>query len=146
MAVFSLGFMVLPAEAPFPYFASGSGLNSHIYQIPSSMLQNTVSISDCQGTANAVGWLKTHMAGGDVLLTHRAFYGWALTDLDASQVYLYEYDNPAEVAPTVAHLRSGTVYLIWWVPNEGWYGLPSVPSAFEEVYRSGDMAVYTYTG
>ncbi|MCW4001452.1 MAG: hypothetical protein NWE93_14565 [Candidatus Bathyarchaeota archaeon] len=144
-AVFSLGFMVLPPETPFTYFSSGSGFNSHIYQIPSSMLQNTVSISDCPGAADAVHWLKTNMGEGDVLLTHRAFYGWALTELSPDQVHLYEYDNPADVAPSVADTQSGKVFLIWWVPNEGWYGLPSVPPMFSEVYRSGDIAVYTYT-
>jgi hypothetical protein len=143
--VFSLGFMVLPAEDPFPYFSSGMGLNSHIYQIPSSMLQNSVSIADCPGVAHAVDWLKTHMESGDVLLTHRAFYGWALSELSAEQVYLYEYDNPADVAPSVTQTYMGTVYLIWWVPNEGWYGLPTVPVGFEEAYRNGNIAVYTYT-
>ena len=144
-AVFSLGFMVFPAENPFPYFASGSGLNSHIYQLPSSMLQNTVSLADCPDTANAIEWLKIQMGEGDVLLTHRAFYGWALTELKPGQVYLYEYDNPADVAPNVVNLHSGKVYLIWWVPNQGWYGLPSLPSVFTQVYNSGNIAVYTYT-
>jgi hypothetical protein len=39
-AVFSAGFLVMPPLAPFPYFVAGQ-FNSHIYQIPSSMLQKT---------------------------------------------------------------------------------------------------------
>lgn len=139
----SLGFMVLPAESPFPYFVAGE-LNSHIYQIPSSMLQNTVSLSDCEGVANAVQWLKGNMGSGSVLLSHRAFYGWALPELGDSRIIMYEYDDPADVVLTVSQEGYSSVYLVWWVDGFGWYGLPSVSSVFHEVYRSGNMAVYVY--
>ncbi len=138
----SLGFMVLPAETPFPYFSDK--VNSHIYQIPSSMLQNTVPLSDCEGTAVAVQWLKTNMDNNTILLSHRAFYGWTLPELGADRILMYEYDNPADVAATAAKGNFSEVYLIWWVDGQGWYGLPSVPSVFHEVYRSGRIAVYTY--
>jgi hypothetical protein len=140
-AVFSLGFMVMPGEAAFPYFGA---MNTHIYQIPSSMLQNTVSINDCPGVADAVQWLKSNMTDNSVLISHRAFYGWALSGLDKDQVILYEYDNPGDTAVRVANDYS-KVYLIWWVDGQGWYGLPSVPSVFNEVYRSGNIAVYVYS-
>jgi hypothetical protein len=139
-AVFSLGFIVMPAEAAFPYFGS---MNTHIYQIPTSMLQNTVSITDCQGVANAMQWLKSNMTAGAVLISHRAFYGWALSSLDKDQVILYEYDNPADSAVRVAKEYS-QIYLVWWTDGQGWYGLPSVPSVFHEVYSSGRIAIYTY--
>ncbi len=142
-AVFSLGFMVLTPLVPFPYF-SAEGLNSHIYQIPSSMLQNTVPIEDCQNAANAVDWVKTHMNADSVLLSHRAFYGWTLPEINSSQIIMYEYDNPADVATGLTGNYSH-VYLIWWIDGEGWYGLPSVPSVFHQVYQSGEIAVYTYT-
>jgi hypothetical protein len=140
--VLSVGFMVMPAETPFPYFAPG-GLNSHIYQIPSSMLQNSVSISDCQGVADAVQWVQGHMDKNSLLLSHRAFYGWELSAISANQVLLYEYDNPAQVASNLNGTYS-KVFLIWWVDGKGWYGLPTVPSVFHEVYQSGNIAVYTY--
>jgi hypothetical protein len=133
--------MVMPAEAAFPYFGV---MNTHIYQIPSSMLQNTVSINDCQGVADAIQWLKNNMTDGAVLLSHRAFYGWALSSLDKDQIILYEYDNPADTAVRVANDYS-QIYLVWWTDGQGWYGLPSVPSAFHEVYSSGRIAIYTYT-
>ncbi len=141
-AVFSLGFMVLPSSSPFPYFVAGE-FNSHIYQIPSSMLQNTVSIEDCPDAANVVQWVKNHMDADSVLLTHRAFYGWALPEINSSQIVLYEYDNPADAAGSLTGNYSH-VYLVWWIDGEGWYGLPSVPSVFQQVYQSGNMAVYTY--
>jgi hypothetical protein len=141
-AVFSLGFMVMPGEAAFPYFDAGK-MNNHIYQIPSSMLQNTVSITDCPGVENAMHWLKNNMTEGAVLISHRAFYGWALSSLDKDQVILYEYDNPADAAGRVAKDYS-QIYLVWWTDGQGWYGLPSVPSVFQEVYSSGRIAIYTY--
>jgi len=142
-AVFSLGFMTYSPAAPFSYFAA-EGSNNHIYQIPSSMLQNTVSIDDCSDTANTVQWLKTNMDSNSVLLSHRVLYGWALLELNASQVILYEYDNPAETAGNLPGSYSH-VYLIWWINGEGWHGLPAVPPVFHQVYQSGNMAVYTYT-
>jgi hypothetical protein len=141
-AVFSLGFMVMPGETAFPYFDAGE-LNTHIYQIPSSMLQNTVSITDCPGVANAMQWLKNNMTVNAVLISHRAFYGWALSSLDKNQVILYEYDNPADTAIRVAKDYS-QIYLVWWTDGHGWYGLSSVPSVFHEVYSSGRIAIYTY--
>lgn len=140
-AVFSLGFMIMPSEAAFPYF--NAGVNTHIYQIPSSMLQNTVSINDCQGVANAIQWLKNNMTDNSVLISHRAFYGWALSSLDKDQVILYEYDNPADTAVKVSKDYS-QIYLVWWTDGQGWYGVPSVPSVFDELYRSGKIAVYIY--
>jgi hypothetical protein len=140
--ILSVGFMVMPAETPFPYFSAG-GLNSHIYQIPSSMLQNSVPISDCQGVEDAVQWVKGHMDQNSLLLSHRAFYGWELSAINAGQVLLYEYDNPAQVAGNLTGTYSN-VFLIWWVDGKGWYGLPTVPSVFHEVYHSGNIAVYTY--
>jgi len=141
-AIFSLGFMLMPPENPFPYFVAGE-FNSHIYQIPSSMLQNTVSMSDCKGVADAVGWLKTNMDGDAVLLSHRAFYGWALSELNPDRVILYEYDDPADVVGNLTQSYS-QVYLIWWVDGQGWYGLSSVPSVFHEVYSEVRIAIYTY--
>ena len=141
-SVLGIGFMVLPAATPFPYFSSA--VNTHLNQIPSSMLQNTVAIYDCPDVENAVNWLKVNMNRSDALLAHRVFYGWALSSLDEKQVILYEYDNPADAAASNATLGYSHLYLIWWVDGKGWYNLPSVPSVFSEVYRSGDIAIYTY--
>ncbi|NLB75011.1 MAG: hypothetical protein GX799_00895 [Crenarchaeota archaeon] len=142
-AVPSLGFMAAPAESPSPYFAAG--FNTHIYQIPSSMLQNTVALSDCEGAQNAVSWLKLNMPEGAVLLSHRAFYGWALPVLGPDQIVMYEYDDPVEVALDATQAGYGEIYLVWWVEGAGWYGLPSVPYVFEEVYSMGRIAVYCYS-
>jgi hypothetical protein len=141
-SVLGLGFMALTAAAPFPYFSGV--VNTHLNQVPSSMLQNTVAIYDCPDVENAVNWVKDNMTRSDALLAHRAFYGWALSGLDEKQVILYEYDNPADAAAANATAGYSNLYLIWWVDGKGWYNLPSVPPVFTEVYQSGDIAVYVY--
>jgi hypothetical protein len=143
MAVLSLGLMLLPPENPFPYFNS-SGLNGYIYDIPASMLQNTVSIADCQNTVNALQWFKANVTGNSVLLTHRAFYGWALSTLDPDQVILYEFDNPVNAANTTAQEGHRGIYLIWWTNGQGWNGQSTVSSLFHEIYQSGRIAIYQY--
>jgi hypothetical protein len=143
MSILSLGFMLRPPENPLSYFDVAL-YNGYIYQVPSSMLQNTVSIADCQDTTNALQWLKNNMDENALLLTHRAFYGWALSTLNESQVVLYEYGNPEDTAKIVAQKGCSQIYLIWWISGQGWYGQSTVPSSFEEVYQSGRIAIYSY--
>ncbi len=141
--VFSGALLVLPPEtsnAPL-----SENLNFFVFQIPSSMLQNTVSITDCPDVAASVQWLGSHLESGDRVLSHRAFYGWETAALNSSQVVLYEYDNPAEVAPSVSSQTDGSVYVVWWVNGEGWYGQASLSGAFHAVYVSGRIAVYQYS-
>jgi hypothetical protein len=108
------------------------------------MLQNSVSISVCQNVANALNWVKTNMADNSILLVHRAFYGWALSTINPGHVLLYEYDNPLNSAELAAKEGYAQIYLIWWVNGQGWYGQPTVPSPFRQVYHSGTIAIYTY--
>lgn len=140
--VLSLGFMVMTPASPFLYFKEG--VNPYVYTIPTSMLQNTVSIADCQGTVNALQWLKDNMTGSSILLTHRAFYGWALTTFNPDQVFLYEFGNPLTAATTAAQEGYSRIYLIWWVNGKGWDGQPTVAPAFHEIYQSGEIAIYQY--
>jgi hypothetical protein len=141
-AVLSLGFMVMTPEQPFPYFKAG--VNPYFYSIPTSMLQNTVSVTDCPGTANALQWLKDNMTSNSVLLTHRVFYGWALSTLNPDQVLLYEFGNPQDAAKTAAQQGYNQIYLIWWINGKGWDGQPTVPSGFHEIYQIREIAIYLY--
>ncbi len=142
LATFSLGFMVLPNTLAFPYYTLFP-----LY-VPSSMLQNTVSLSDCQDTVNALQWVKNNMVGDGRLLVHDAFDGWASLTLNISQFIPYGYDNPASYAQKLVENGSSyqQLYLIWWVNGSGWHGQPTVSSVFSEVYKSGRIAVYAYNG
>jgi hypothetical protein len=67
-----------------------------------------------------------------------------MSTIDANQVVLYEYDNPANSANTLVQEGYSKIFLIWWINGKGWYGQPTVPSSFEEVYHSGEIAIYSY--
>lgn len=140
--ILSFGFTLMPPEKPFVYFDASH--NSYIYQIPSSMLQNTLSKANCNDTVNSLQWFKDNVKADSLMLTHRAFYGWAISLLDKDRVVLYEYDNPANAAETVIQNRHSQIYLIWWVDSYGWYEQPNVPSSFTEVYHSGKIAIYQF--
>jgi hypothetical protein len=139
LATLSLGFIFLPNSMAFPYFVLFPSY------VPTSMLQNTVSLSDCKGTVNALNWAKANMSNDWRLLVHDAFHGWASLTLDSSQLVPYGYASPAAFAQSL--LDNGSkcqLYLIWWVNGSGWNGQPTVSSVFSEVYVSGKMAVYAY--
>jgi len=138
LATLTIGFVIMPYETTFPYYTLFP------YYVPSSMLQNTVPLSDCQDTVNALEWLKTNMHDGARLLTHDAFYGWALLVLDMEQIISYGYENPREAAQEALQEGYNHVYLIWWTDGNGWHGQPTVPSSFQEVYRSGRIAIFIY--
>ena len=144
ISILSFGFILMAPQNPFPYFAKP--INDYTYQIPTSMMQNTVSKNDCPDTVNALQWFKNNVNDSAVLLTHRAFYGWAMLTMNASQFVLYEYDNPANAANTVIQHENIKIYLIWWINGQGWYGQPNVPSSFKEVHRSGEIAIYLFEG
>lgn len=139
LVTLSLGFIVLPNNLAFPYYALFP-----LY-IPSSMLQNTVPLSDCQDTAKALQWLRNNIQSDSRLLAHDAFYGWASLTLDSGQIIPYGYDNPETLAEKLINNGSRyQLYLIWWINGSGWHGQPTVSSNFSEVYESGRIVVYTY--
>ena len=139
LATLSVGFMVLPNASAFPYF----GLFT-LY-VPSSMLQNTVSLSDSQDTVNALQWVRNNMPSDARLLVHDVFYGWASLTLDGSRLIRYGYGNPETMAQKLEENGSEhQLYLIWWINGSGWHGQPTVSSAFREVCESGRIAVFTY--
>jgi hypothetical protein len=139
----SFGFVALPPEKPFPYFDSNR-VNNYIYQIPSSMLQNTISLTDCQDTTNTLRWFKDNENRSSLLLTHTVFYSWAFTTINVDQIVNYEFGDPGQAAATLSREGHTQIYLIWWTAGQGWYGLPTVPSSFEEVHTSGKIAIYRY--
>ena len=139
LATLSLGFMVLPNNMAFPYFAAFP-----LY-VPTSMLQNTVPLSDSQDTVNALQWARNNLPSDARLLVHDVFYGWASLTLDGGQLISYGYGNPETMAQKLEENGSGyQLYLIWWISGSGWHGQPTVSSAFREVYESGKIAVYAY--
>lgn len=144
LVFFTLGILAA-AFVAMPYGYGIFAIRQYTVYIPSSMLQNSVPLNDCEDTVNVLRWLKSDMEGEARLLTHRAFYGWALLTLNENRVIQYEYENPERMARDAAQLGYAPLYLIWWVNGFGWYGQPTVSPSFREAYRSGRIAVYIYT-
>lgn len=139
LATLSVGFLVLPNSAALGYFNNFPGY------VPKSMLQNTVQLSDCQDTANALLWARNNMPGNGYLLVHGVFYGWAKLTIDNNRLIPYYYGTPEEAAQLRENSSSSQLYLIWWVNGSGWYGQPTVPESFKELYHSGNIAIYKYS-
>ena len=142
-ALLSFGFIFMTSEQPFLYF-NPERFNYYPYQIPSSMLQNTISITDCHDTVNVLRWFKDNVNSSALLLTYTVFYGWALLTLNKNQIMNYGFDDPVKAATTAAQEGHTQIYLIWWINGQGWYAQPTVASSFHEVYQSGKIAIYSY--
>ena len=141
--VLSVSYLSSTPERPFLYFNPKS-FNSYTYQIPSSMLQNTISISDCQDTIIALQWFRDNVDGSSILLTHTVFYGWAFLILKESQIMNYEFNSPDHAAMMAEKEGYSQLYLIWWTNGQGWYSQPSLPPSFSEVFHSGKITIYSY--
>ena len=134
----SFSFVLLPAEAAFPYF----GL--YPCYVPSSMLQNSVPLSDCTDVVKVLSWVEANADSSVVLLVHDAFYGWALLYADGVKILRYGYASPEDAALTFSEQGCGRLFLVWWVSGEGWHGQTGLSSLFKEVFRSGRIAVYKF--
>lgn len=141
-ATISLGYILATPQQPFGYF-NPQQINHYSYQIPTSMLQNTVSITDCQDTVNALQWFQANSNKNALLLTHSVFYSWALLSIDNCVIRNYGFGDPLHAA-AAASKEGSSIYLIWWVNGQGWYNQTSLPSSFLEIYHSGKIAIYSY--
>jgi len=139
LVVLSFSFVFLPAEAAFPYF------RAFPYYIPSSMLQNSMPLSDCGDVVKVLKWVEANVGNDGVLLVHDAFQGWVFLYLNNDvRVVHYGYASLEEAARVTFGSGHVKVYLVWWVSGEGWHGLASLPASFVEVFRSGRIAAYEY--
>lgn len=136
----SFGFVLLPAEAALPCFGVFRNY------VPSSMLQNSVPLGDCEDVVKALGWVDGQLGSGGILLVHDGFHGWALLYLNhGDRVVCYGYDDPEVAARGLSNgVAVEHVFVIWWVSGEGWHGVRSLPSCFAEVFQSGRIAVYEF--
>jgi hypothetical protein len=140
LVLLSMGFLFLPNSEAFFYY------DNFPSYVPKSMLQNTVQLSDCNDTANALLWVNNNIPADGVLLVHEAFYGWASLTIDSDRLVHYFFSTPEEAINKLSmECLVVSPYLIWWVNGSGWYGQPTVSSLFQEVYQSGNIAVYRYS-
>jgi hypothetical protein len=139
LVLLSSSFIALSAEHPLSYFSS------YPDYVPTSMLQNTLPLSDCQNAVKALQWAKSNMSDSSVLLTSEAFYGFASLTLNPNQYVFYGYSNVTQFAEKFAVSSPNyNIYMIWWVNGTGWYGQTSVPSIFHQLHQNGNIAIYSY--
>lgn len=147
------GFITKPPESPLWYFDQQK-YNRYIFFIPSSMLQNTVSIRDTDDLLKALNWLDLNIDHESVLILPKQFYGWALVSIEeTARIVAFEELSPfspsgVEDLLSESHKaledNESAVYTIWWAPDHGWYGIESLPSDFVEVERFGRLSIYLY--
>lgn len=156
LLVLSGYYLTSSPENALPYF---SQYNPYLAEIPSSMLQNTISISDNPALIGCFEWINNNTAASSVFVSHYALYDLAeiylpsrliVAVLQGPSMYVDIQNETALAYQMVltAHQYSAEgqveVYTVWWISGQGWYGIQSLPSAFQEVYHSGKMAVYLY--
>lgn len=140
LVTLSASFLVLPNNEALPYYSAFPNY------VPNSMLQNTVQLSDCQDTVNALQWANNNMLPNGSLVVHDAFWGWASLTLNSSKLTHCEFYDPETTAKDMRQNGfTSPLYMIWWVNGTGWYGLTSISSAFTQIYHSGNIAIYQYT-
>lgn len=134
-------FMTTPISRPYWYFDNpklwnaGSGL-------PSTMQQNTIAFSDEQYVVSAFRWLNVTMKDGDVLLTHSAFYGWALLYLRKDRPLI---DYGANLTLGMMQAESSGFcheYVVWLVPNYGWHEPDPTFTGWKLVFEDGPIVIY----
>lgn len=149
-------YLAVAPERQISFFSTD---NAYLSFIPSSMLQNTLPISDNPSLVNCFDWINSNTSVDSVVVIH-----YALQDLAdiyvKGRLIVPVYQNPSmwvylnnesalaggmvDAAKTAISSGNSSAYTVWWVSGQGWYGIPSLPSSFREVYTSGSMAVYSY--
>jgi hypothetical protein len=148
-------YLVTTPENAFPLF---SQYNPYLTDIPSSMLQSSISINDAPSLVNCLQWINENTNGTSIIVSHYALYDWATIYLHNRQVIsTFEYgptttqtQNLSMISANMVDLARNAsesgheVYTVWWINGRGWYQIPSLPSDFREIYTAGKMAVYSY--
>jgi hypothetical protein len=143
-----------PPESQIKYFGEW---NSYKQFIPTSMLQNSVSVRDTGYVVEALKWIKSNLNNNETaLVLHEAVDNWAGIVLGESikHVRVNEADISSPVrentskrlveAAEIEHAMGKNVYTVWWADGKGWYNMPTLPECFVEIIRFGDIAVYRY--
>ena len=137
--VFGLGYAVLPPSTPFPYYS----ISSITYKyIPTSMLQNSISLEDSPSVITVLNWLDTYGFSNSCLMAYEPFMGWSRLYLQGD-ITIIPYDLSTSMLDLGLEYYDN-VYVIWWIRGTGWYDWTPPPSLIE-VFSSGDIAVYIYS-
>lgn len=153
MSWLTVGFITKPPESPLSYFDPQKH-NGYIFFIPSSMLQNTVSIRDTQDLLRALNWLSLNVDHKSTIILSSQFYGWVPMSIEEPvRIINFGEMTPFNPKGVESLLNEGhealrdeesEAYTIWWAPGHGWYGVECLPNEFVEVKKFGRLSIYLY--
>lgn len=147
-------YVASPPENQIKYFGDW---NNYKAFIPTSMLQNSIPLSDTPYVIKALKWIKSNLNNHETsLVLHESIDNWAgiIIGNNIDRIRINEANISSPNRPNTAEklieaakmkLAEGkTVYTIWWANGKGWYNMSTLPSQFQEIIRFGDIAVYKY--
>jgi hypothetical protein len=137
------GFMTSPLSSPYWYFDYPALWRAGASGLPSTMQHNTMPFGDVDDAIKALDWLNVNMGSRDVLLTHPAFYGWALLHLRRDRAIINYGYNGIEFGLLLAR-QSGfhDAYAIWFVPGHGWHEPDPNFTSWKLVLQEGAIVIY----
>jgi len=152
--VFSGYYLISLPENQMEYFGKW---NNYKQYIQTSMLQNSISISDTQNVIEALNWMKLNIdKENTILVLHEAMYNWArIVARDINSIRIKEIELSSQIRENIEkilirlseeNMKNGKkVYTIWWINGKGWYEMLKLPSQFKEIQRFGNIGIFQYT-
>ncbi len=155
LATLSGFYVATPPENQVPLFSS---VNPYLSYIPSSMVQNMLPIQDNSYLVGCLNWVTDNVSDRSVIVAHYAIYdlikiydpGLPVVPVSVGSMWAHIQnqttlvDGMIDASKAALDAGNSTVYTIWWINGEGWYSISSLPSDFQEVHRSGEIAVYIF--
>jgi hypothetical protein len=139
LVTLSILYITLPAQEAMVYYSVFPSL------LPTSMVQNSVSMSDMPSVRAMLDWVAVNSGPNTVLITHQAIYGWARAYLPTTtHIVNYAYSTPLDGVMVARSAGYTSILMIWWVNGSGWHGQPNVPGGFVPLIKNGSMALYAY--
>jgi len=145
------GFVLVSVVCGFVFITSpmffGKGgvycLPATVTYLPSTILANTIPVSDVEGTVEALRWIDVAMDGNSCFLAHHAFFNWARIGFCGQHTIVFFKEDIFEAVDVAVKHGFGRFWLVWWNTDVGWYGF-DVPDNFTEVTSSGRISVFEY--
>jgi len=115
---------------------------------PPNLVQSSIGIDQIDDCIKCVKWLNENAANRSCLIIEERFRGWVLLYMDRKDIKIALYVAPSSEVPTsmsgferayYTAVRAGfeIVYLIW-------YSEETHINRFSEVFKCGNIAVYSY--
>jgi hypothetical protein len=143
----------LPEYQACKYFGEW---NNYKKYIQTSMLQNSISISDTEDVIKAMKWFNEKIdKNNSVLILHTAMESWARIFISKIKIIgISEIGLSSQIRGNIEkrliqfseeNSKNGNeVYTIWWINGKGWYEMPELPSQFKEIQHFGNIGIFKY--